>query len=88
MPAGSGERSKKGVERLLGAANGSLQGGGQGVTSRANGLQVCMFWRLRCQEWEERQPWDYSFSVGRMTATTKWAKWDAPSSSWSQRTTQ
>lgn len=53
MPAGSGERSKKGVERPLGAVNGSLHRGGQGVTSRANGLQVSVLWELRCLEWEK-----------------------------------
>ena len=31
MPVGSGERSKKGVERLLGAVNGSLEGLGRGL---------------------------------------------------------
>src|SRR5271163_1234197 len=32
--------------------------------------------------------WGYSFRAGWRTATRKWAKWDAPSSICSQRTTQ
>ncbi len=44
--------------------------------------------RRASENLQHRPTSGYSFRVGRMTAVTKWAKCEAPSSSWSQRTTQ
>src|SRR5260370_8328103 len=85
MLAGCAEWSRWGVERSVRAAKGHFLAQQKGLLLPRSAQKVGLEGKISA---EFAREFSYSLRVGRSTAITKCAKFDAPSSSWSHRATQ